>query len=292
MPKAGVAQFTGSAKWEENIVAVRRLTAKAAEAGVNLLCFPELANTVYVPFVEDPALFALAEPESGGSVTAASAIARQHEMVLVYPFFEKDGDNFYNSAIVFGPRGEKLTKYRKHTVPSSRLFKDATERFYFRQGDLGFPVVCTPFGVRLGLIICYDRNLPEPARCAALNGAELLFVPVTTTERAHSRWELLLRARAVENVMFVAAANRVGKDKGGAPEAFYFGESLIVNPCGEIIGHGSASHEDLVVADLDLELLKSQRKSWLFFNDRRPDEYAALSRGSAKSFDNSPQSGP
>ena len=277
MPKAGVAQFTGSSDWEENIVAVRRLTAKAAEAGVNLLCFPELANTVYVPFIEDRSLFSLAEPENGGSVTAAGAIARQHEMVLVYPFFERDGDKFYNSAIVFGPRGEKLTKYRKHTVPSSRLFEAATEQFYFRQGDLGFPVVLTPFGVRVGVIICYDRNLPEPARCAALNGAELLFVPVTTTERARSRWELLLRARAVENVMFVAAANQVGKDKGGAPEAFYFGESLIVDPRGEIIGHGSASQEDLVVAELDLECLKNQRLSWRFFEDRRPDGYAAVS---------------
>jgi N-carbamoylputrescine amidase len=277
MPKAGVAQFTGSVNHEENIAAVRRLAAKAAEAGVNLLCFPEIANTVYVPFIEDRALFALAEPEDGESVTAARSIARENEMVLVYPFFERDGDNFYNSAIVFGPRGEKLTKYRKHTVPSSRLFKEATEQFYFKQGDLGFPVVPTPFGVRVGLIICYDRNLPEPARCAALNGAELLFVPVTTTQRAHSRWELLLRARAVENVMFVAAANRVGKDKGGAPEAFYFGESLIVDPRGDVIGHGSASQEDLVVAELDLECLKTQRKSWRFFEDRRPEGYGAIS---------------
>ena len=118
--------------------------------------------------------------------------------------------------------------------------------------------------------------MPEPARCAALNGAELLFVPVTTTQRAHSRWELLLRARAVENVMFVAAANRVGKDKNGAPDEAYFGESLIVNPCGEVIGHGSASGEDLVVADLDLDLLNDQRKAWRFFDDRRPDEYKAL----------------
>jgi predicted amidohydrolase len=76
-----------------------------------------------VPFIEDRALFALAEPEDGESVTAARSIARENEMVLVYPFFERDGDNFYNSAIVFGRRGEKLTKYRKHTVPSSRLFK-------------------------------------------------------------------------------------------------------------------------------------------------------------------------
>jgi beta-ureidopropionase len=281
MPKAGVAQFTGSVNHEENIAAVRRLAAKAAEAGVNLLCFPELANTVYVPFIEDRALFAFAEPEDGPSATAAGAIARENEMVMVYPFFERDGDNFYNTAIVFGPRGEKLTKYRKHTVPSSRLFKEATEQFYFRQGDLGFPVVSTPFGVRVGLIICYDRNLPEPARCAALNGAELLFVPVTTTQRAHSRWELLLRARAVENVMFVAAANRVGKDKGGAPDAFYFGESLIVDPRGDIIGHGSASQEDLVVAELDLECLKDQRKNWRFFEDRRPDGYGAISAAPA-----------
>ena len=97
MPKAGVAQFTGSVNHEENIAAVRRLAAKAAEAGVNLLCFPELANTVYVPFIEDRALFALAEPEDGESVTTARSIARENEMVLVYPFFERDGDNFYNT---------------------------------------------------------------------------------------------------------------------------------------------------------------------------------------------------
>jgi N-carbamoylputrescine amidase len=280
MPKVGVAQFQGSANWEENIVAVRRLAAKAAEAGVNLLCFHELANTVYVPFKEDPALFALAESAGSGSVSAASAIARQHELVLVYPFFERDGENYYNSAIVFGPRGEELAKYRKHTIPTSRVhFNEVTEAYFFKQGNLGFPVVSTPFGVRVGLIICYDRNLPEPARCAALNGAELLFVPVTTTVGARSRWELLLRARAAENVVYVAAANRIGKDKGGAPDAFYFGESLIVNPRGEIIGHGSDSQEDLVVSDLDLQLLKTQRETWPFFNDRRPGDYAELNRG-------------
>jgi predicted amidohydrolase len=277
MPKAGVAQFSGSVNWEENIAAVRRLAGKAAEAGVNLLCFHELANTVYMPFVEDRAFFRLAESESGGSVTAASAIARQHELVLVYPFFEREGDNFYNSAIVLGPRGEKLAKYRKHTVPSSRLFEQASEQFYFSPGNLGFPVVETPFGVRIGLIICYDRNLPEPARCAALNGAELLLVPVTTTELARSRWELLLRARAIENVMFVAAANRVGKDKGGAPDACYFGESLIVDPRGEIIAHASSGQEDLAVAELDLDCLRSQRRIWRLFEDRRPDGYVAIS---------------
>lgn len=279
MLKVGVAQFAGSTNWEENISAVHRLAAKAAEASVNFLCFHELANTVYVPFSKDQTLFELAEPECGGSVSAASAIARQHELVLVYPFFEKDDGRYYNSAIVFGPRGEKLLKYRKHTIPSSRLhFKKVSEQFYFQPGDLGFPVVPTPFGVKLGLIICYDRNLPEPARCVALNGADLIFVPVATTKRALSRWELLLRARAAENVIYVAAASRVGLDKGGAADALYIGKSLIVNPRGEIIGHGSASDEDLVVAEIDLELLRAQRKAWPFFDDRRPAGYREITR--------------
>jgi N-carbamoylputrescine amidase len=275
MARAGVAQFTGSKRAEENIECVRRLAARAAGEGVNLLCFHELANTIYPPFVEDPALFALAEPENGASVTAASAIARENGLVLVYPFFEKDGQHYYNTAIIFGPHGEKLGKYRKTSIPSSRLHYAGSERFYFRPGDLEFPVVDTPFGVRVGLIICYERNLPEPARCVALKGADLMFVPVTTTERARSRWELLLRARAVENVLYVAAANRVGKDSGGG-DSPYFGESLIVNPRGDVIGHANPTGEDLVWADLDLELLHRQRKDWMFFGDRRPDQYGVL----------------
>src|SRR5277367_4224571 len=216
-PRVGVAQFTGSINWEENIAAVNRLAARAAEAGVNLLGFHELASTIYMPYVEDPDLFRLAEPDNGPSVTAARDIARHNELVMVYPFYEREGERLYNSAIVFGPHGETLSKYRKSSVPASRLLPGASERFFFSPGDLGFPVVDTPFGVRIGMIICYDRNLPEPARCVALNGADLLFVPVATVELVRPWWELLLRARAVENVMYVAAASRIGEDRGGAP---------------------------------------------------------------------------
>lgn len=280
MPRVAVAQFQGSVDWEENIAAVRRLALRAAEAKVDFLCFPELASTIYPAFINDPDLFKLAEPDDGPSVTAARAIAREAGLVLVYPFFEKESDRYYNSAIVFGPRGQALTKYRKNTIPSGlgRLVGNGSEEYYFQPGNLGFPVVQTESGVRVGLIICYDRNLPEPARCVALNGADLLFVPVTTAERARSRWELLLCARAVENVLFIAAANRVGEDKGGAPGEFYFGESLIISPRGEILAHASPSQEDLVWADLDLDLLSRQRKLWLFFTDRRPDQYASISQ--------------
>jgi len=276
MPKLGVAQFTGIINCEENIAAVSRLAAAAAEAGVKLLGFHELASTIYPPYVENPNLFRLAEPEDGPSVSAAASIARHNELLMVYPFYERDGDRLYNSAMVFGPRGERLAKYRKTSVPASRLLPGASERYYFRAGDLGFPVVETPWGVRVGVIICYDRNLPEPARCAAMNGAELLFVPVTATKLVRPWWELLLRARAVENVMYVAAPSRIGEDRGGAPGVHYFGESLIVDSTGQVIAHASDAREDLVSVELDLDLLRRQRKTWLFFEDRRPELYAAL----------------
>ena len=127
---------------------------------------------------------------------------------MVYPFFEKEGKHYYNSAVIFGPNGETLLKYRKHTIPSSQVhFKNVTEQYFFEPGNLGFPVVSTPFGAKVGMVICYDRNLPEPTRCVALNGADLIFIPVATTKGALSRWELLLRARAAENVVYVAAAS-------------------------------------------------------------------------------------
>ncbi len=281
MARVAVAQFSGNRDWRENIAAVRRLTRRAAEAGADFVAFHEVANTIYPAFTNDPEFFGLAEPEDGPSVVEARAIAREAGLVLVYPFFEREGDRYYNSAVVFGRDGQTLTKYRKNTIPSGlgRLVgTSGSEEYYFHPGDLGFPVAQTDLGVKLGLNICYDRNLPEPARCAALNGAELLCVPVTSTQRARSRWEMLLCARAVENVMYVAAPNRVGVDRGGAPEEFYFGESLIINPRGEVVAHASATEEDVVWADLDLDLLERQRKNWIFFTDRRPDQYAAIRR--------------
>jgi predicted amidohydrolase len=275
-PRLGVAQFSGKVEWEENIAVVRRLAERAAAAGVNLLCLHEIANTIYPAFAEDPKLFALAEAETGPSIEAARKIARQHELVMVYPFFERDADRFYNSAIAFGPRGERLAKYRKTSIPTTRLIAAGREGYYFQPGDLGFPVFETPLGIRAGIIICYERNLPEPARCATLNGAELLFVPVSTTTSSRSRWEVLLRARAIENVVYVAAANRVGKDRGGAPDTVYYGESLVISPRGDILAQASPTDEDLVWADVDLELLQRQRRTWLFLADRRPDLYGAM----------------
>lgn len=276
MTRIGVAQFSGSVDLEENIDAVRRLARRAAELGVAVLGFHELANTVYVPFAMDRGLFTLAEPEEGPSVTAARAIAQETELVLVYPFFEREGDLYFNSAVVLGPDGVSLGKYRKTSIPTGRLLPAVNERYFFEPGDLGFPVVTTSFGLRVGVIICYDRNLPEPARCVALNGADVLFVPVTATALVRPWWELLLRARAIENLMFIAAPSRVGIDRGGAPEVSYIGESLIVDPAGQVIAHASPSEEDLVTAEIDPRFLQDQRARFWFLDDRRPELYGPI----------------
>ncbi|HTW89425.1 MAG TPA: nitrilase-related carbon-nitrogen hydrolase [Candidatus Binataceae bacterium] len=280
--RAGAGQFAGSRNWEDNLTAVGRLTQTAADNGVQMIGFHELASTIYPPFSKDPALLKLAEPESGASVTAAREIARRNKILMVFPFYENEDGRYYNSAVVIGPDGAVLMKYRKSHVPDSiGLLPGATERDLFGPGDQGFPTVETPFGARLGVIICYDRNLPESARCSALNGAEILYVPVTTISRLRPWWELLLRARAVENMMFVCAPSRVGLDKGGAPGAVYIGESLIVDPAGEILSHAGAEGEELVWADLDLDLLRKQRETWGFFKERRPQLYGAITRDNA-----------
>lgn len=229
----------------------------------------------------DPRHFAKAEPVPGPAVEAMQAVARETGMVVVYPMFERDGDRYYNTAIVLDTEGRIAGKYRKTSVPSARLLPGGVETFYFSPGDLPLTVFDTPFGFRFGIIICYERNLSEPARCVALEGADLLVCPVATVDVVRPWWEVLLRAHAIQNVMYVGACNKVGEDEGGAPGVRYFGTSLFIDPRGEVQRRGSENEEDVVVGELDLEDLRAQRERWCFLRDRRPELYGAITRRGA-----------
>ncbi len=274
--RAALAQFTGSYATEKNVAKASALAREAAGNGAHIVCFPEICNTVYLPWEEDARHFAQAEPESGSSVTTMRAVARETGITIVYPFFERDGDHYFNAAVVIDPDGGIQGKYRKASVPHARLLPGASERFYFTPGDLPYRVFDTPFGFRFGIIICYERNLPEPARCVALAGADLLLVPVATTALVRPWWEVLLRAHAIQNVMYVGACNKVGPDEDGAPGTDYFGTSLMIDPRGDVVAQGSDTAEEIVYMDLDLDLLARQRAQWTFFEDRRPDLYGAI----------------
>lgn len=275
-PRVALCQLPGSLDASRNRAAAEALVRQAAAAGANLICLPELANTIYMPFENDERYFAQAEPLAGESVRHLEAVARETGTMVVYPFFEVDDGRYYNSTVVIGPDGGHRGHYRKASVPTHGLYPDGSERFYFSPGDLPLQVVETPWGFSFGVVICYERNLPEPARCLGLMGADLLLVPVATVDVVRPWWELLLRAHAVFNIFYVGACNKVGVEEGGAPGQAYFGTSLGVDPTGEVIATGSSSDPEVVTFDIDLAVLARQRERWSFYQDRRPDLYRAL----------------
>lgn len=278
VPRIALAQFGGSINGSANVRQVELMAREAAAQGANLVCFPEVSNTVYMPWENDPRHFDNAESAGGPSVEAVRAVARDTAMMIVYPLFERDGDHYFNTVLVIGVDGSVLGKHRKSSVATNGLFSGGSERTYFYPGDLPFCTFDTPWGFRLGLIICYERNLPEPARCAALQGADLLLCPVATTATVRPWWELLLRAHAVFNIFYVGACNKVGQECGGAPDTAYFGTSLGIDPAGNVVAKGSDTVPEIVLFDMDMDLLHAQRQRWSFFQDRRPDLYQVLAR--------------
>ncbi|MGQ0544845.1 MAG: nitrilase-related carbon-nitrogen hydrolase [Betaproteobacteria bacterium] len=276
MARIALAQFSGNIDKEKNLEKAVRLAYEAARNRANIICFPELCTTVYMPFENDARHFASAEEVPGPSVSRMARVARETGMVVVFPLFERDGGHYYNAAVVLGPDGQVVGKYRKSSIPTTELIPGGSEQFYFKPGDLGYPVFETPFGLRIGIIICYERNQVEPARCIGLNGADVLFVPVATVAVTRPWWEVLLRAHAIHNLYYVAACNKVGLDMGGANEPYY-GCSMFVDPTGYVMAQASETEEQIIYAELEPSVVREARRKWTFYEDRRPELYGAIS---------------
>jgi len=201
------------------------------------------------------------------------ALAKETGMVLVVPVYEKEQEGlFYNTAFVVDADGTYLGKYRKHHIPQVEGF---WEKFYFRPGNLGYPVFDTAVGP-IGVYICYDRHFPEGWRALGLGGARIVFNP-SATSRGLSMylWNLEQPAAAVANEYFVGAINRVGIEELGDND--FYGSSYFVSPRGQLVGEaGSDEEDDLIVRDLDMSTLAEVRHTWAFYRDRRPESYDAL----------------
>jgi N-carbamoylputrescine amidase len=274
--KVALAQFSGNIDKEKNVEKAVGLAYEAAANGAKIICFPELCTTVYMPFENDARHFASAEEVPGPSVNRMARVAQQTQTVIVFPLFERAAGDYYNAAVVLGPDGRTIGKYRKSSIPTTQLISGGSEQFYFKPGDLGYPVFETPFGLRIGIIICYDRNEVEPARCIGLNGADVLFVPVATVAVTRPWWEVLLRAHAIHNLYYVAACNKVGFDIGGAPDESYYGLSMFIDPMGQVMTQASETQEQIIYADLDPSVVREARRKWTFYEDRRPELYGAI----------------
>jgi N-carbamoylputrescine amidase len=179
---------------------------------------------------------------------------------------------YYNTAAVIDADGTYLGKYRKNHIPHVGGF---WEKFFFKPGNLGYPTFETRYA-RIGVYICYDRHFPEGARLLALNGAEIVYNPSATVASISGYlWKLEQPAHAVANGYFMGCINRVGEERPWNLGKFY-GTSYFVDPKGKIITEGKADEDELVVADLDLDMLREVRDGWQFLRDRRPETYGDM----------------
>jgi N-carbamoylputrescine amidase len=272
--RAAVIQANANLPKDEAIDKHVGLIAKAAADGAQITCLQEIFNGPYFPAEQDPKWYATAEREDGPTVTRMRELARDHGMALIVPFYEEAQPGvYYNSAVVIERDGSVLGKYRKTHIP--QVGPCFWEKYYFKPGNLGYPVFDTSVG-RVGLIICYDRHFPEVARQLGLKGAELVFNPSATVESlSRYLWELEQPAHAVANGYWIAAINRVGTEEPLNSNRFY-GSSYFCDPRGQIVARASEDSDEVLVADIDLDKAREVRNTWQFLRDRRPETYGEL----------------
>ncbi|MCR3753020.1 nitrilase-related carbon-nitrogen hydrolase [Lentzea californiensis] len=246
----------------------------AASQGAQVLCLQELFYGPYFCQIQDADYYSYTESIPDGPTTALmQEVAAQNNIVLIVPMYEVEQPGvYYNTAAVIDADGTYLGKYRKNHIPQVKGF---WEKFYFKPGNLGYPVFDTAVG-RIGVYICYERHFPEGWRALGLAGAKIVFNP-SATSRSLSEylWKLEQPAAAVANEYFVGAINRVGVEPLGDNE--FYGQTYFVSPRGQLVGDAASdTEEELVVRDLDLDLLTEVRDTWAFYRDRRPDTYEGL----------------
>ncbi|MCY4526455.1 MAG: hypothetical protein OXB89_07580 [Anaerolineaceae bacterium] len=247
---------------------------EAASQGAEVMCFQELFYGPYFCQVQDTKYYGYAEAIPDGPTTRLMQdLAKETGMVLIVPMYEEEQTGvYYNTAAVIDADGRYLGKYRKTHIPQVAGF---WEKFYFRPGNLGYPVFETAVGT-VGVYICYDRHFPEGARALGLNGAEIVFIPSATSRGLSQHlWRIEQTSHAIANGYFVGTINRVGIEPLGDND--FYGQSYFCTPRGEFVGDvGDPHEEELMVRDLDMSQVEEVRQVWQFYRDRRPDAYENL----------------
>ncbi|WP_428268254.1 nitrilase-related carbon-nitrogen hydrolase, partial [Haliangium sp.] len=233
------------------------LIEEAGNKGVQILCLQEMFNGPYFCPSQDPRWCDIAESVPGPTIDMMAKLAAKHQMVMIVPIYERAmAGVYYNTAAVIDADGTYLGKYRKNHIPHTSGF---WEKFFFKPGNLGYPVFKTRYAT-VGVYICYDRHFPEGARLLGLNGAEIVFNPsATVAGLSQYLWKLEQPAHAVANGYFMGCSNRVGTEAPWNIGEFY-GQSYFADPPGQIVEQGSRDQDELVVADLDLEQIREVRK--------------------------------
>ena len=268
--RLALLQMNCSGAREQNMARAEQMIREAASKQAQIVLLPEVFHELFFITDLNTGYFDRAEPIPGPITEVMQRLARELEVVIVAPIYERVGRSvYYNSAAIIDADGSLLGVYRKNHIPLNTIFY---EKLYFKPGNLGYPVFDTRYG-KVGVLICHDRHYPEGARALALNGAEILLIPSATPDKSLSRkvWEKELCAHAIFNEYFVAGLNRTGQEGN----YFYYGHSVAFDPTGEMLAQ-AGTDEEILLVDCDLDLINQRRRAWQFYRDRRPDTYGIL----------------
>jgi N-carbamoylputrescine amidase len=283
--KCGLIQTSLACSVDESLDRIREAQTErtvqyieqAAKEGVQIICMQEIFTGPYFCAEQSTRWYDSVERIPDGPTTKLmQELAAKHNMVIVVPLYEEEAPGiYYNTAAVIDADGKYLGKYRKNHIP--HVAPGFWEKFYFRPGNLGYPVFETAYA-KVGVYICYDRHFPEGARELGLAGTEILFNPsATVAGLSEYLWKLEQPAHAAANGYFVGAINRVGFEAPWNIGEFY-GQSYFCDPRGQIIAIAPRDQDALVTADLDLDKIREVRNTWQFYRDRRPETYTGIVR--------------
>lgn len=275
----GLVQAEVTDDIDANLEKTAKYIYEASEKGAHIVCLQELFAIKYPGQKEDKSAFSLAEKIPGRITNFLSKAAKENKVALVSgSLFEKTADEkYYNTSLTFNEAGNIIAKYRKIHIPNDPLYY---EKFYFSPGNLGF-VQARIKDIIISPLICYDQWYPEAARINALKGAKIVFYPTAIgwsremkekEPRTMKRWQDSMRSHASLNGIYVAAANRVGKEDN----LEFWGNSFIADPFGEIIAQASGSKEEVLLAEIDISKVKYSQEGWMFLKNRQPKDYSEL----------------
>jgi len=263
-----------------NLDRAEQLVRESAAAGAQVVLLQELFETPYFCKDENEDYLSLARPLEGNPVLERfQALAAELEVVLPFSFFERSGNNFFNSMAMIDADGANLGLYRKSHIPDGPGY---SEKYYFSPGNTGFQVWNTRYA-RLGVGICWDQWFPEAARAMALLGAEALLYPTAIGSEPHitefdsrDHWQRVMQGHAGANLVPVIASNRIGREDGSSCELTFYGSSFIADHTGAKLAEANRTDQGVITAAFDLNEIRQARIAWGVYRDRRPELYRPL----------------
>lgn len=279
--KVAASQFqTIKGNIKENINKAINLADQAVAEGVNIFLLQELFQSEYFCSTQNAKFFDYAISSLDNELFSIfSNYCKKNNIVIPISFFEKQGQNYFNSLIVIDSHGELSEVYRKSHIPDGPGYN---EKFYFTPGNTGFKVFKTDFG-NIGCGICWDQWFPECARILTLKGADLIFYPSAIGSEPHmpelnskDHWINTMVGHAAANQIPIITSNRIGKEVEADIELNFYGNSFILDHLGNVINRMNDKDEGIITATLDLLISREYRKLWGNFRDRRPDLYKKI----------------